>query len=478
MSDRKLFAGPKLRRLRKSMSLPQARMAEELGISASYMNLMERNQRPITAQVLLKLAETYDVDLKELGSEPDGRMVVGLREAAGDPLLESLELDRQDLNELLEGHPRAAEALIRTHGAYRESMRHAADISERIAERGVAIESAIASSPMEEVREALHKRNNHYPELEAAAENLGQSLKADARELETPLRERLKKRHNVATRILPLDIMRGALARFDRHSRRLFLNEALTPSTRIFQLAYQLALLELGDTLNDVENDAQLSSKEGRKLYRISLANYIAGAVMMPYEPFLKTAESTRYDLEILGRRFGAGFEQVCHRLTTLNRPGHRGVPFFMIRVDHAGNVSKRFGGRVFHFARSGGACPRWRLYEAFRQPGRILAQPVELTDGTRYFTLSRTVERPGGGWRNPGQMLAIGLGCEAAQAPKLVYGDGLDLEQSEAFTPIGVNCRLCERADCNQRAFPPVQRQLFVDEHYRGSSPFSFRED
>lgn len=460
------------------MSLPQARMAEELGISASYLNLMERNQRPITAQVLLKLAETYDVDLKELGQEPDGRLVVNLREAAGDPLLDTLALDRQDLNELLEGHPRAAEALIRMHGAYRDSVRHAADLAEQITERGGAIETAIAASPMEEVRETLHKRNNHFPALEDAADALVKSLKADSRELEGPLRERLSRQHKVATKILPLEVMRGALARFDRHSRRLFLNEALTPSTRVFQLAYQLALLELSGVLNTVEEEAQLSSKEARKLYRISLANYIAGAVMMPYAPFLKAAEENRYDLEILGRRFGAGFEQVCHRLTTLNRPGHRGVPFFMIRVDHAGNVSKRFGGRVFHFARSGGACPRWRLYEAFRQPGRVLAQPVELPDGARYFTMSRTVERPGGGWRNPGQMLAIGLGCEASQAQRLVYGDGLDLEQAEAFTPIGVNCRLCERADCNQRAFPPVQRQLFVDEHYRGASPFSFRED
>lgn len=476
MADRKLFAGPRLRRLRKSLSLSQAGMAEELGLSASYLNLMERNQRPITAQVLLKLAETYEIDLKELGSEPDGRMAVALREVAGDPLMESLQLDRQDLTELLEAHPRGAEALIRLHGAYRDSVRHAADLSEHVAERDGPVETGRA--PMEEVREALHQRNNYFPQLEEAAETLVAALAADPRELEGPLRDRLKRKHKVVVKLMPLDVMRGALARFDRHSRRLFLNETLSPSTRIFQLVYHLALLELRGLLDEVEAAGKLSTKEARKLYRISLANYLAGAVMMPYGPFLKAAEELRYDLEILGQRFGAGFEQVCHRLTTLNRPGRRGVPFFMIRVDHAGNVSKRFGGRVFHFTRSGGACPRWRLYEAFRQPGRILAQPVALPDGASYFTISRTVERPGAGWRTPGQMLAIGLGCEAAQAHRLVYADGLDLEQEEAFTPIGVNCRLCERADCNQRAFPPVQRRLFVDEHYRGASPFSFRED
>ena len=467
----KIFAGSRLRRLRRDAGQTQAQFADALGVSPSYLNLLERNQRPVTARVLLALAEAFDVDVRAFAAESDRQLIADLTEAAGDPVLTGADLDKRDLQEFADAHPRAAEAFARLHRAYREANTAASDLANRVAEGGAAPGGAL--SALEEVRDALDAAQNCFPAIDDAASALREALRpGPARSLGQALAERLKESHSATVRVYDDSVTGGALRRFDFHARRLLLSDRLSPSARVFHMAATLALLELGDLLDEEAARPDFASEGAKALLRATLANYAAAAIMMPYAPFLEAAESRRYDIEALGRRFEASFEQVCHRLTTLNRPGARGVAFFMLKLDQAGNVSKRFGGGVLAFARSGGGCARWRLYDAFRAPERIHVQPIELTDGSRFLSVARAVSRP---LPEGGQSLqAVAVGCEAKEMNRLVYDPG----EGAGFTPAGLSCRLCERTDCAERAFPPIHRSLRVEPHLRGAAPFTFGDD
>jgi hypothetical protein len=262
--------------------------------------------------------------------------------------------------------------------------------------------------------------------------------------------------------------------RYDHHRRRLLLSELLGEAGRTFAVAYQLALAEHDAMLNAHAERAAPPDTPTRRLLKVSLANYLAAAAMMPYESFREACEKTGHDIELIGARFGASFEQVCHRLTTLSRPTSRGVPFFMLRVDSAGNISKRFAGASFPFSRFGGSCPRWRVHEAFRTPGRVVTQIVETPDGARFFTLARTAPRIAGPYADEDAGLAIGIGCELKFAQRLVYARGLDLAEP-AVTEIGPACRVCERPACPQRAAEPLGRTLTIDDFTKSISPYPF---
>ncbi|MFN0043902.1 MAG: short-chain fatty acyl-CoA regulator family protein [Alphaproteobacteria bacterium] len=477
-SERKLFQGARLRRLRRTRGLTQARMAEELGLSAAYLNLLERNQRPVTARVLMRLAEVFDVDLRSFGEDGEGQLVAGLREVFADPLFSSAPPSLQDLKEFATTSPETANGLLVLYRAYRESAATATELAERVSrEEGVGFVDA-GRFPAEDVREVLRARTNHFPELEAAAEDF--LARADIARDETfsGLKSYVRRTAGIGVIVVPADVMPTTLRRFDHHRNRLLLSEMLPESGRVFQLSFQIALIEYGALLDSVVAQSNLAGEESRRMLRITLANYFAGAVMMPYGRFLSAAENARHDLDILSHRFGASIEQVCHRLATLQRPGARGVPFFLIRVDNAGNVSKRFSATTFQFARLGGACPRWNVHDAFRVPGRVLPQIVEMPDGAAYFGIARTVGRPGLLGQDGEQHHAIALGCEIQHAARIVYADGLDIDNSAKRTPIGINCRLCPREDCGQRAFAPLDRRLVVTEHRRDLSPFRFATD
>ncbi|WBQ13375.1 short-chain fatty acyl-CoA regulator family protein [Hyphomonadaceae bacterium BL14] len=463
-AQEKLFAGARLRRMRRDMGQSQAQFADSLSVSASYLNLLERNQRPVTARVLLALAEVYDIDVRAFAADSDRQLLADLKEAAADPVLKGADLDQRDLSDLADAHPRAAEAMARLYQAYRDTSAAAADLALRAEEGG----PGSGRSALEEVRDALDAAQNHFPALEIAADGLRAAL-PEAVSLEAALAARLMAAHGAAVRVYDDSVMAGALRRFDFHARKLLLSDLLTPSARAFHIAVTLAQLELGEALDAEADRPAALGGDARALYRASLANYAAAAMLMPYDAFYRAAETARYDIDALRRRFSVSFEQVCHRLTTLNRPGARGIAFFMIRVDPAGNVSKRFGGGVLAFARSGGGCARWRVYDAFRAPERIHVQGLELPDGARFISVARAVTRalPSGG----AALAAIALGCEAKEAGRIAYAP-VD------FTPVGLSCRLCERADCAERAFPPLQRPLRVDPHFHGAAPFAFAHD
>lgn len=470
--EKKLFAGPRIRRLRRELSLTQAAMAEALGISTSYLNLIERDQRPISAQILLQLVEVFDIDPRGLAGDEEARAQAQLREVFTDPMFRDTPLGASEMKDLAAASPAAVDAIARLYRAYQEASSTKTMLAERLADNSNG-ENPDALLALEEVRDFINQQGNHFPSLDSAAETLHNEAIAPFDEPYLALRDRLETKHRLRTRIVPHTVMANTLRRYDRHRQTLFLSELLDQPGRSFQLAYQIGYFENLQDIDEIVYLSGLRSDSARLVARISLANYFAAAVLMPYKQMLQTAEASQYDITLLGRRFGTSFEQVCHRLTTLQRPGSRGIPFFLIRVDNAGNISKRFSAAGFHFARFGGTCPRWHVHDAFRIPGKISTQIVQMEDGTRYFSIARTVSRDNSGFGVPDNQFAIGLGCEIGHAERVVYSRGLDLNQEKADTPIGINCRLCERADCSQRATPAINRDLRLDEHVRGLSPF-----
>ena len=468
-AERKLFLGGRLKRLRRDLSLNQTRMAEGLGVSPSYLNHLERNQRPVTARILLRLAEVYDVDLRSFSGESDAAGEADLQEVFSDPLFKGLAIPRHEVLDLAENAPGAAEAVTRLYRAYAEGRRRAALAPEPGAGAGLDL------SPLAWVRDYVQERRNHFPDLDAAGESLAAELGATGSDFEHAARDRLESRHHVRVSIMPVDVMVNWTRRYDLHRRRLLLSEQLGSSSRAIALAYQIVLMEHGELLAGLADASGAPDIASRRLLKVLLANYLAAATMMPYTAFHQAAESLNYDVSLLKSRFGAGYEQTCHRLTTLSRPGQRGVPFFLLRVDSAGNVSKRFASIAFPFSRFGGACPRWNIHTVFKTPGRIITQVIETPQGERYFTLSRTVKRtPTGGRGADDGELALGLGCELKHAHRLVYAKGLDLAEP-AVTGIGPTCTLCERPVCPERAAPPDSGVLVFEEWSRPISPFAF---
>jgi predicted transcriptional regulator/transcriptional regulator with XRE-family HTH domain len=477
--DRKAMMGPKVRRLRRELRLTQAQMAEQLGISPSYLNLVENNQRPVTVQLLLKLGRAFDVDLAAFAEDDEGRVVAGLREVLADRLFEGADVKGQDLKDVAASSPALAQAFVTLYRAYREAREDLQGLAETVAAGDGTVPATAAiqpgAFPQEEVEAFIQDRGNHFPELELAAEELWIDGDLATADLGSSLARHLETAHGVRTRVLPVDVMGQTIRRFDRHARRLLLSEAMAPSGRAFHTAAQIGLLRARPAIEGLVAQAALPGETARGLLTLSLANYFAAAVMMPYGRFVEAARTLRYDFEVLQARFGASFEQVCHRVTTLQRPGAKGVPFFLIRVDVAGNVSKRFSADPgFHFARFGGACPRWNVHDAFRAPGMIQTQLAKMPDGTCYLSVARTVTYRTGGWASSQRQLAVAVGCDVQHAAQVVYADGLDVATQATATPIGMNCRLCPRLDCAQRAYPPLNHRLVVDENARGLSTYA----
>ncbi|MBS0294774.1 MAG: DUF2083 domain-containing protein [Proteobacteria bacterium] len=470
--ERKLFLGGRLKRLRRDLGLTQTRMAQDLGLSPSYLNHLERNQRPVTAGLLLRLAQTYDLDLKSFTTDAEAGGEADLSEVFADPLFRDLGVPRHEIVELAANAPGAAEAVTRLYRAFLDGRRRSllsSDAAEAEPGAGVPV-----SSPPDWVRDYIQTQRNHFPELDALGEASAQALGATGWAFEAAAIARLAEAYKIKVQVMPAEVMVDYLRRYDIHRRRLLLSEALGPTSRAFAVASQLALAEHGEVLNRMAEEAGAPDLPTRRLLKVSLTNYLAAAILAPYADFHAAAESLGYDIGRLQARFGLSFEQAAHRLTTLSRPGARGVPFFLIRMDAAGNVSKRFAAGAFPFSRFGAGCPRWQAHSAFRTPGRIGTQIVQTREGERYFTLFRTVERSAPDWRGGDDGLALGLGCELKHAAKLVYAQGLDLAHPPV-TEIGPTCRLCERPNCRERAAAPITRTLTVEDWSRTVSPYPF---
>lgn len=453
--------GRTIRRLRQDHGLTQQALAARLGISASYLNLIEHDQRSVTAGLLIKLAETFRVELAELSGAQERQLQVGLREVFADPLLGAEPVADQEVEALAAGAPNAARAVLALYRAWRVAREDAS---------GIALPSGRRILlPNEEARDVFDDRANYFPELEAAAEAIAGELGAAPSERNHAIAERLRHHHGIAVVVRALEGLRA----YDAEARRLTLSESLPRESRGFHMAFQLALLEAAEAVERVLAEVKPSTPEAAALIRIGLLNYTAGALLMPYIPYREAAASLRHDMEALAARFGVSFEQACQRLSTLQRSGARGVPFFFLRVDPAGNVSKRFSAAGFPFARYGGSCPRWVVHTAFASPGVVRVQVAELPDGTRFLCFARTVTGVAARWGEPPPTHVVAMGCPITYAADIVYAEGLDMER--AAVGIGLSCRLCERPDCRSRAFPPLEHRLAFDPLRRGASPYPF---
>ena len=464
VARQKLYAGAKLRSIRTRLGLTQKAFAAKLGVSLPYLNQMENNNRPVSAAVVLALAQEFGLDVTELATGDSERLVIDMREALADPVFAEAAPPLADLRLVASNAPALAHAFLALHRAYRQSHERLASLDEALGSEG----SAMRPSPWEEVRDFFHYCDNYIDAVDRAAERFA-APGGRRRDVEAAAVAALEARGIRLT----VRSDGALLRRFDPASGELVLSARAPGPTRRFQLLHQLALIAHGALLDATLDQARFHSAEARAIARIGLANYFAGAALLPYRAFLQAAGETRHDLERLADIFGASIEQVAHRLSTLQRPGARGVPFFFVRVDQAGTITKRHSATRLQFARFGGACPLWNVHRAFETPGRFLRQLAETPDGVRYLCLARDVSKPGGSFKAPVQRFAIGLGCEIAHAAQLVYADDLDIGNPDAFEPIGISCRICARRDCHQRSVPPLEHRLSVEPDCRGTLPY-----
>ena len=468
MATQKLYAGVKLRETRNRLGLTQKAFAAKLGVSLPYLNQMENNNRPVSTGVVLALAQEFGFDVTELSTGDAERMVSDMREALADPVFDADAPPLADLRLAASNAPALARAFLNLHRAYCQAHERLASLDEALGRE----DARVQASPWEEVRDFFHYCDNYIDAVDHAAErfaatNIGQ----DADPMDTA-RAALTKLGITIHRSRDADL-RG----YDPDTQILTLSGSVALSTQRFQLLHQVALLTQGKLLDATLDLARFQSEAARAIARIGLANYFAGAALMPYRRFLEAAQQDRHDLERLADRFGASIEQVAHRLSTLQRPGAKGIPFFFVRVDQAGTITKRHSATRLQFARFGGACPLWNVHRAFETPGQFLRQLAETPDGVRYLSLAYDVSKPAGAWDAPVRRFAIGLGCEVQHAAQIVYADNLDLSRDAAFEPIGISCRICERKTCHQRSVPPLERRLTIDPNRRALLPYEIAE-
>ena len=449
----KTFAGVRLQRLREERGISQVALAKTLAISPSYLNQIEHNQRPLTVPILLRINAQFGVDVQMFSDDDEARLIADVR----DVLAEVGGGDTVSLAEtraLAANMPGVARVLLELHRRARVASERADTLVAAVGDSH-HLPSFSLLGKHEEVRDYFNRRHNHIVELDEAAEAIfvdGDFVVGDAAQA---LTTRLAERHGVRVLIGGSD--GSEKQRYDERSKTLHLADFLRPGQQAFQMAFQLAALEMRALIETLIRDGGFAEGESRRLARIGFANYFAGALVMPYTRFLQSAEELSYDIERLSSRFGVGFEAVCHRLSTLQRPGMPGLPFFFVRVDRAGNVSKRHSAADFHFSRVGGTCPLWIVYEAFSQPDKVLSQIARMPDGRSYLWIAKRVVSGPIGYGRPQKTFAVGLGCDLRHAHRLIYSRGLDLSEPDMSTSIGLGCKVCDRQDCVQRAAPSL---------------------
>ncbi|QDX24829.1 ImmA/IrrE family metallo-endopeptidase [Sphingomonas suaedae] len=462
MHRRRIFAGSRVRDLRKRLALPQAAMATRLGVSVSYLSQIENEERPLTPPVLIALTREFPDHWRDVDSDDGTAELVRAIDAGTDSSIAADPLDEAAVQRGVEKHPALARRMVALHDAWRRSQAQLRVLDDKI-ESGTGSGGAL---PWEEVRDWFQAEGNYIDPIDRAAEALAENF-----DHPRAIEDRLRGWHGISIDEARDDDTR--LSRFDADNRRLILASVISPESRAFLLAHRLALLEFRNEMHAVSADSGLTSPAARELLSLGLANYAAGALLMPYTRYRDAALDLRHDIDRLRQRFGASFEQACHRLSTLQRPGAQGIPFFFCRVDMAGNITKRHSATPLEFARFGGACPLWLVHEAVAIPDRILTQLAEMPDGARYVMMAKGLVKPSASYDRPPRRYAVALGCEEVHAPGFVYADAL--RPGGIATPIGTSCRICPRRDCDQRAFPPAAGELRIDPDERAPVPYRF---
>ncbi|MDO4685040.1 MAG: acetate metabolism transcriptional regulator RamB [Corynebacterium sp.] len=472
----KTYVGSRLRQLRRERDLSQASLAATLGLSASYVNQIEHDVRPLTVPVLLRITEAFGVDATFFSRDDDSRLLAEVQDVVLDKEICPTTVELQEISEMVYNHPTLARAMVDMHRRYRnvrDKLSLATDTRHSPTPDAPSSSAQALAMPHEEVRDFFYARQNYLSELDTVAEDLAETMMLgpyDIRATEDAITQRLQRHGVTLAQSRSID---GTLHHYNPATRTLTLSTRLSPGQKAFRMAAELSYLEAGDLMESTLNETTFTSEESRTLALRGLASYYAAALMLPYQQFHTASESSRYDIEFLSQIFGVGYETICHRLSTLQRPNLRGIPFTFVRVDRAGNMSKRQSATGFHFTHSGGTCPLWNVYETFTNPGQIMRQMTQMPDGRNYLWIARTVRHHRSRYNEPGKLFAIGLGCEARHAERTIYSQGMDLENFSGATPIGAGCRVCTRDNCAQRAFPPVHRTINIDAHRSTIAPY-----
>lgn len=458
--------GGKIRRLRRQRNMNQSDLASALGISASYLNLIEHNRRNVTVPLLLKIAGYFGLEITDLSESDEVRLANDLMECFGDDIFADSDITNMDVRDVASSNPTIAKAMLHLYDTLQNMKKNQSATGSGQPEKVVT--KGLASEP---VSDFLQANSNYFPPLEAAAERIRSDAEGAGDDLFSGLTAFLNNSFDVRTLItgLPDRISR----RYDPETRKLEIAQTLSTESRIFQIACQTALLSAGQDIDSLIDTGQFATPDAEILAKTALASYCAAAILMPYGRFLSAAQNVRYDIDLLSQQFDVSFEQICHRLTSLQKPGAKGLPFHMVRSDIAGNISKRFSLSGIHIPRHSGACPRWNVYTAFLQPGHINVQISEMPDRKRYFCIARTIVKGEHRYGAQQRYLSIGLGVEMSYASQMVYSDGIQLNDERNVVPIGVSCRVCPRLECSNRAFPPVDHELNLNVNRRGASAY-----
>jgi predicted transcriptional regulator/DNA-binding XRE family transcriptional regulator len=461
----KTFIGPHLRRLRLERGETQGAMAKVLGISPSYVNLLENNERSVSVSVLLRVFEAYGVDWRDIAEEDGTAQLADLRAIIQGPLFAQARPDLPQLRAALVHAPALVQSFLTLYRSYQVVSDQLLSLTENDAPQ-------LSASPEAAVHDVFRRNRNHYRELEEAAEGFWGGAPVERDEIYVALKRRLRDKVGATVRLCRVEDLPGALRQYDDQRREILLSEALDQPNRTFQLVHMAGLLEQRPLLDALIRRSGITDPRGVARLRVELANYFAAAVLMPYAAFLAEARASKYDLDHIATRFGVSFEQACHRATTLQREGAQGVPLFFLRIDKGGNVTKRFNATDFHLAEYGGACPRLDVHTSFRTPGRIVPQFVEMPDRSQFFVFSRTVDRPTWERHTQDNRLAVAMGCAIQFASEIGYAESFSMTAAR-MTQIGINCRICPRASCDQRAHQAAILTQPVDELRRGVTRF-----
>ncbi|MBQ0819401.1 MULTISPECIES: helix-turn-helix domain-containing protein [Microvirga] len=468
---RKIFAGRAIRELREVKGLTQSDLAKRIGVSPSYMSQIEANQRSLSGTVIVELARVLRVDVAAFSNDDGVRLAATLREVLGDPALGSLDITLQELKNASLHAPKLARALIDLHRLYRRAEEKYRSLDDAL--RASEGNAGSHQSAFEEVRDFFHFIGNYVDSLDRSAEALAARIANSSGDALSRLAHYLEANYGIlVSRHFPAD-GRPFVSTLDRSRGTLLLNDTLPSPTLAFAVARHLATLSFSDEINVIVDAASFGGSDAGAVCVATLANYFAGALLMPYRQFAEEARRMRHDVERLAAQFGVSIEQVCHRLSTLQRPGNEGVPMYFLRVDRAGNITKRHSATRLQFARYGGACPIWNIHEAFETPERFLVQVAEMPDGDQYLSIAHAVTKGGGRFDSARLRYAIGFGCELAYADEFVYSDIIDTRKPSPVVKIGVSCRLCDRADCHQRSMPPFDRRVTIDPDLRNIVPY-----
>ena len=468
-----LKIGPKIKAFRRQLGIQANKLSAQLNISPSYLTLIEGGKRRIDGDLLLKVCQELKIELSDLTTKDDINLTNNISELLDDKLFEDLDILGPEIKDLVNTNPKIARALIKLGDNFKQKDHELINKVESLS--GKMIDSRKASFPGEVVSDFLQENKNYFDILEKKAESIRQKIYFEEghRTIGHTLIQYLLTEHNTKVKVVTPEEDEKSVKRYDQNKSTLFVSEMLNYSSRNFHLAYQIAFFEGEEDINKIINTNKISLQDVVNLLKISLLNYLASSILMPYDNFLITAKKFRYDIELLMHHFATSFEQVTHRLTNLQKPGNEGIPFHFLKTDNAGNVSKRFSLSGIHIPRHGGACPRWNVYSAFSSPGKINTQISRMPDGKVYFCIARAFEKGVEKYGAIKSFVSIGLGCDMLYANELTYSDGMDLQNRKLETPIGISCRICPRTDCEQRAFPPIDKDLKLDINYRGTSPY-----